>query len=355
MIGGHSHGDPSSHHDHAHPSAGGEHDRRHGLKAAISEVFHPHGHDPADVVDSALEANRRGMRALSISFGALTATALLQVVVILATSSVGLLADTIHNFSDALTAVPLFIAFRLSRRPPTRRYTYGFRRAEDLAGIFIVMMIALSAVTAAYQAVDRLVHPRPIHNLGWLFAIGIVGFMGNELVALYRIRVGRQIGSAALTADGLHARTDGFTSLAVSLGAGGVWLGWEQADPVVGLAISLALFAVLRVAAVQVFHRLMDAVDPSIVDRVEATAARSPHVERVGEVRVRWAGHRLTASVRVVVDEDLTVRQAHAVAEGVRDDLLASVRHLDRVDVHLDPCGHGGPGIAASTIPGGSS
>jgi cation diffusion facilitator family transporter len=354
MRGGeHSHGGSGGHHDHPHPADhGAHHHDRHGLKAAITEVFRPHSHDAADVVDSALEANRRGMRALAISFVALAATAAVQVLVIVATGSVALLADTIHNFSDALTAVPLFIAFRLSRRPPTRRYTYGYRRAEDLAGIFIVMMIALSAVIAAYQAVDRLIHPRPIHNIGWLFAIGMVGFVGNELVALYRIRVGRQIGSAALTADGLHARTDGFTSLAVSLGAGGVWLGWEQADPFVGLAISVALFAVLRVAAVQVFHRLMDAVDPAIVDQVEEVAARSAHVERVESVRVRWAGHRLRASVGVVVDEDLTVRQAHTVEETVRANLLAAVRHLDSVDIHLDPCGHSGLGAPVAAIPG---
>jgi cation diffusion facilitator family transporter len=294
------------------------------------------------------------MRALAISFAALLVTALLQVVVIVATGSVALLADTIHNFSDSLTAVPLFIAFRLSRRPPTRRYTYGYRRAEDLAGVFIVAMIGLSAVVAAYQAIDRLIHPRPIHNIGWLFAIGLVGFAGNELVALYRMRVGRQIGSAALTADGLHARTDGFTSLAVALGAGGVWLGWEQADPYVGLAISFALFAVLRVAALQVFHRLMDAVDPAIVNRVEEIATQSARVQRVESVRVRWAGHRLRASITVVVDEDLTVRDADGVARAVRGELLAAVSHLDTVEVSLAPCNHSRSEIADSTAAAGN-
>jgi cation diffusion facilitator family transporter len=332
---GHGHDDDHGHSGHA---------RTHhsGLRAAIAEIFRPHSHDAADSVDTALEASERGLRAVKISFAALMVTALLQVLVILATGSVALLADTIHNFSDALTAVPLFVAFRLSRRPPTRRYTYGYRRAEDLAGVFVIAMIALSAVIAAYQAIDRLIHPRPITNIGWLFLAGVIGFAGNELVALYRIRVGRRIGSAALEADGYHARTDGFTSLAVSLGAVGAWVGFERADPIVGLAISIAIFAVLRTAARQVFHRLMDAVDPDIVDSIEHTAARVEGVQRVGGVHARWVGHRLAASIAVVVDEDLTVREGHDVAEAVRHGLLHRVRHLDDVDVHVDPCGHHG-------------
>jgi cation diffusion facilitator family transporter len=328
--------DGSRDHDavaHVHPS---------GVRAAIAEIFRPHSHDAADRVDTALEASERGLRAVKISFAALMMTALVQVVVIWATGSVALLADTIHNFSDALTAVPLFIAFRLSRRPPTRRYTYGYQRAEDLAGVFVIAMIALSAVVAAYEAIDRLINPRPITNIGWLFLAGLVGFAGNELVALYRIRVGRRIGSAALEADGYHARTDGFTSLAVSLGAAGAWLGFERADAIVGLAISIAIVAVLRGAARQVFYRLMDAVDPEVVESLVHTASHVDGVQRVGLVQARWVGHRLSATIAVVVDEDLSVREGHDVAEAVRHDLLHSVRHLDDVHVHVDPCGHHG-------------
>src|SRR5204863_4914004 len=139
-----------------------------------------------------------------------------------------------------------------------------------LAGIFVIAMIAVSALVAGYEGIDRLIHPRPLSNLGWLFAAGLIGFAGNELVALYRIRIGRRIGSAALEADGHHARTDGFTSLAVALGAVGGWLGFERADPIVGLAISVAIFAVLLGAARQIFYRLMDAVDPDLVDAARA-------------------------------------------------------------------------------------
>jgi cation diffusion facilitator family transporter len=337
MSRGHDHGDAGHDHDHDHGDTGHDHGQPPGLRGALMEMFRPHSHDAADSMDTALEANQRGIRAVKISFAALVVTSVLQVVVLLATGSVALLADTIHNFSDALTAVPLFIAFRLSRRPATRHYTYGYRRAEDLAGIFVIAMITLSAVIAGYEAIDRLLNPRPLNNIGWLFAAGLIGFAGNELVAGYRLRVGRQIGSAALEADGHHARTDGFTSLAVVLGAVGVWLGFERADPIVGLTISVAIFAVLRGAARQIFHRLMDAVDPKIVDEIQHTASHVDGVRRVGSVQARWLGHRLASSVTIVVDEDLSVRQGHDVAEAVHHELLHTIRHLDDVDVHVDP------------------
>jgi cation diffusion facilitator family transporter len=265
------------------------------------------------------------------------ATAFVQMLVVVATGSVALLADTIHNLSDALTAVPLFIAFRLSRREPNRRYTYGYRRAEDLAGIFVIAMIALSAVIAAWQAIDRLVQPRPIDHLGALLIAGVAGFVGNELVALYRIREGNAIGSAALVADGYHARTDGFTSFAVALGAGGVWAGFERADPIVGLVISVAIFAVLRGAARQIYYRLMDAVDPAIVDQLATVTATVDGVREAGEPRARWLGHRLVAEVDITVAADLPVRRGHTIAEAVRHELLHHVAHLDDVHVHVNP------------------
>ena len=333
------HGHARDHdHDHEHDH---DHDHPGGLRGALREIFRPHSHDSADSIDSALEADQRGIKAVKISFAGLFATSLIQVVIVVLTGSVALLADTIHNFSDALTAVPLFLAFRLSRRPPNRRYTYGYRRAEDLAGVFVLVMIALSSVIAAYEAVDRLINPRPLTGVGVLFIAGLVGFVGNELVALYRIREGKAIGSAALVADGYHARTDGFTSLAVVLGAIGVWAGFEQADPIVGLGISVAIFAVLRGAARQVYYRLMDAVEPALVDKVESVAATTPGVLGIGPVQVRWLGHRLAADVAVRVDGALSVKEGHGIAEHVRAHLLEGVAHLDDVNVHVDPdAGH---------------
>ena len=224
----------------------------------MAHTLIPHSHDAADSVDSALESSASGIRAVKVSLVALGVTALAQAAIVFVSGSVALAADTIHNFSDAMTAVPLWIAFALSTRAATRRYTYGFGRAEDLAGLFVVAMIALSAVVAGYEAVMRLIHPVQIEHVGWVAAAGVVGFIGNELVALYRIRVGRRIGSAALIADGLHARTDGFTSLAVLLSAGGVALGFPLADPIVGVLITVAILAVLCTAARDVFRRLID-------------------------------------------------------------------------------------------------
>jgi cation diffusion facilitator family transporter len=149
--------------------------------------------------------------------------------------------------------------------------------------------------------------------------------------------VGRAIGSAALVADGLHARTDGFTSLAVLLGAGGAALGWQAADPVVGLAITAAIALVLRDAAREVFRRMMDAVDPALVDRAERALRRVPGVHAVGELRLRWIGHRLRAEVAVVVDGEATLRQAHAVAVDAEHALLHAVPRLTAALVHADP------------------
>ena len=335
----HGHGDHDHDHDgHEHRDEhGDEHSYPRGVRGALRAIFRPHSHNAADSIDTALEASERGIRAVKISFAGLLVTSIVQIVIVVATGSVALLADTIHNISDALTAVPLFLAFRLSRRPANRRYTYGYGRAEDLAGIFVVLMIALSSVVTAWQAIDRLLHPRPVHYLGALLVAGVIGFIGNELVALYRIREGNAIGSAALVADGYHARTDGFTSLAVALGAIGLWAGFQRADPIVGLGISIAIFAVLRGAARQIYHRLMDAVDPAIVDRIDTVAASTPGVRSVGEPHVRWLGHRLVADLAIIVAGDLAVRDGHATAEQVRHRLLHEVTHLDDVNVHVDP------------------
>lgn len=322
--------------DHGHDQ-GHDHGQPGRLRRIVSDLLRPHSHDSADSVDSALESSTRGIRAVQISFIALMITAAAQVAIVAVTGSVALLADTIHNFSDALTAIPLLIAFRLSRRAPTRRYTYGYGRAEDLAGIFVVLMIAASAAVAAYEAFDRLVHPRPLEGLWLLFAAGLIGFAGNELVALYRVREGRAIGSAALVADGYHARTDGLTSLAVAAGAVGVAAGFERADAVVGLAISVAILGVLWGATRQIYARLMDAVDPDLVAAVEEHAGGVAEVAGVSGVHVRWIGHRLTAELTIDTDPRLTVASSHRVADDTTTRLRAAIPHLDTVHIHVHP------------------
>jgi len=282
------------------------------------------------------------MRALWISLLILGATAALQAVIAVWSGSVALLGDTLHNVADALTAVPLGIAFLIGRRAPNRRYTYGYGRAEDLAGIVIVLTIAGSAVFGGYEAIRRLLDPERVEHLGWVAAAAVIGFAGNELVARYRIVVGRRIGSAALVADGLHARTDGFTSLAVLLGAGGVALGWQWADPVVGLAITVAIAAVLKNAAREVYRRLMDAVDPQLIDRAETTLRTIPGVRDVTAVRMRWIGHSLHAEANLVVDDHLTLLQAHEVAADAEHQLAHAIPRLTGATLHTDPACHAG-------------
>jgi cation diffusion facilitator family transporter len=310
-----------------------------GLRHRLSHLLTPHSHDTGDKVDEALAASRDGLRALWVSFLLLMLTAVAQAVVVALTGSVALLSDTLHNLADALTAVPIAIAFLVGRRAATRRYTYGFGRAEDLAGLVVVGFIAASAVSAGWAAIQRLREPEPVEALGAVAAAGVVGFLGNELVARYRIAVGRRIGSAALVADGLHARTDGFTSLAVVVSAAGVAAGWEQADPVVGLLITVAILYVLRDAAREVWRRLMDAVDPDLVDMGEQTLADTPGVHEVRRLRLRWVGHDLVGEAVVTVDDTLTLRQAHDIAEQAEHRLVHALPRMQRVTIHVDPAG----------------
>lgn len=325
----HGHGHPHPHpHDHSRGPAGWPHRLRH--------AFAPHSHEPADKVDAAMEGSAEGMRTLWLSLAVLGATAAAQAAVAALSGSVALLGDTLHNAADALTAVPLGIAFVLGRRAANRRYTYGYGRAEDVAGIAIVLTVAASSALAAAVAVDRLVHPRDITHLWAVACAAAIGFAGNEWVARLRIRTGRRIGSAALVADGLHARTDGFTSLAVLLGAGGAALGWRAADPVVGLLITAAILLVLVDAARQVGRRLMDSVDPELVVAAEAALRGVDGVLDIGPVRMRWIGHTLRAEADIVVDPDQNVVRAHALAVEAELALRQAVPRLTAATVHID-------------------
>lgn len=341
MTGQHGHPHPHDHdhdRDHDHDQDHGHedgHDHGHehpsGLRGVLHSVFVPHSHDAADSIDDAMEANSAGIRALKISLVILLATTVLQAIVVAFSGSVALLADTIHNFSDAMTAVPLWIAFALGRRAASRRYTYGLGRAEDLAGLFIVFVVALSAVLAAWQSIDRIIHPQPLANIGWVVAAGVIGFAGNEAVAVYRIRVGQRIGSAALVADGVHARTDGFTSLAVVLGGVGVLMGFPLADPIVGLLISAAIFVLLIGTVRSVGRRLLDGVEPELVDRVVHALAHVDGITSVDRVRLRWAGHRLQGDAIVAVRSDasnVAVQAEQSVRDHLRnvDDFIVSAR-----------------------------
>lgn len=325
-------------HSHDH-----EHDHEHGHAHAegwLSRWFGSHTHDhQLAALDPALSTDR-GIWALKVSLIGLMLTALFQIVIVVISGSTALLADTIHNFSDALTAVPLWLAFRVTRRPRNARFTYGYGRAEDLAGAFIVVMIFASAVVVLVESVEKIINPQPIANLGWVAAAAIIGFIGNELVALFRIRVGRQINSAALVADGLHSRADGFTSLGVLVGAIGVALGFPQADPIVGIGIGIAIVSIAWNAAREMLYRLMDAADPAISDRIAQTAAAIPGVVGVHDVAVRWTGHRQRAELHIVVDGQMPTADSHQIAEEVRHALFHALPALLDVTAHIDPDEH---------------
>ncbi|MDX8447944.1 cation diffusion facilitator family transporter [Mesorhizobium captivum] len=308
---------------HGHDHGGHGHDH-HG----------PHGHTHG-VIDATIATTDRGIWAIKWSFVILAFTAVLQVAVVAVSGSVALLADTIHNVADATTAVPLWIAFVLARRKPTRTFTYGLGRVEDLAGIVIVLIILVSALVAGYEAIDRLLNPRPVQFLGWLAAAGVVGFLGNEAVAVFRIRVGREINSAALIADGYHARTDGLTSLAVVVGAAGVWLGFPLADPIIGLLITVAIFGIVWQSARSVTTRMLDGVEPGLVDEIHHAAEHVVGIEKVAEAKARWLGHKLHVDVAIAVNDGLLLAAANNIAASLKAELFAHIPALDVATVRF--------------------
>src|SRR5215467_6005709 len=305
---------------------------------------HAHHHDAGTAhrhthgtVDPTMLTTQRGLWAIKWSFVALGATALIQVVIVWMSGSVALLADTIHNVGDAATALPLWMAFMLARRPPSQRFTYGLGRAEDLAGVVIVGLILCSAMVASYESLSRLFNPQPIAYLGAVMGAALLGFLGNEAVARLRIKVGKEIGSAALVADGYHARVDGWTSLAVLVGTGGAWLGYPIVDAIIGLVITVAILRIVWESGATIFTRLLDGVDPTVLADITHAIRHTPEVHEVKQVRVRWVGHWLHAELNIAVSPQLSVAQGHAIATAVRHQLLHHVRHLANAVIHVDP------------------
>jgi len=310
-----------------------------GLESSQKEHPHTHFHG---IVDPEFLSTSRGLHAVKWSFVGLMVTALFQILVVWASGSVALLADTIHNFGDAATGIPLGFAFLLSRKKPNSRFTYGYGRAEDLAGLLIIFLISLSAVFAAYESLSGLLTPQPVEFLGAVAIASVAGFLGNELVARFRVKIGKEIGSAALVADGYHARVDGFTSLAVLFGAVGVWIGYPLADPLIGLLITIAILRIVWDASKSVFSRMLDGVEPEIVDEIRQVISKVERVGDVTEVRVRWLGHRLYAEVNISVDPELSVKEGHEIAVEVRHKMLHGLSYLSNVIVHVDPLGFSG-------------
>ncbi len=336
----HKHGDDDHDHDdddHDHDDHDHDHESQNIISRLLGSVVHSHTHNEEGGIGRYLEESERGIWALKISLLGLAFTAGFQVVIAIISSSAGLLADTVHNFSDALTAIPLWVAFVVGRRAANQRYTYGYGRAEDLAGLFVILMVALSAGIAFYESLRKLIAPEPVQNIGWVIAAAIVGFIGNEAVAWFRIKVGQDIGSAALVADGQHARIDGLTSLAVLFGAFGVMLGFPQADPIVGILIGVAILFILKDTVVVMYRRMMDAVEPELIEKLEKVATGTDGVLKVHSVRGRWVGHKLLAELSIEVDGNLSTSDSHKIGEEVRHRLWHKVPRLADVSVHVDP------------------
>lgn len=301
---------------------------------------HDHTHG---MVDDAILTTDRGIRALRISLLGLLATAAFQAGIAIAGGSAALLADTIHNLADAFTTVPLWIAFALARREATRRFTYGYGRAEDVAGAVIMLFILASAIISGYESYIKLVRGEPLRLLELGMVAGLVGVAGNELVARYKIKTGEEIGSAALVADGQHSRVDGLTSLAAFLGLLGVFLGRRLdvpelalADPIAGFIITGAIIWILVNVGRDIVDRLMDAIDPEIVEEMERIASKVEGVHHVHDVRARWMGHNITMELHICVAGNRTVDEAHALSEEVRHELLHHIPRLSDAIIHVD-------------------
>jgi cation diffusion facilitator family transporter len=303
-------------------------------RTALDHGHHDHTHG---TIDPALLTAARGIWAVKWSLIGLAATAVFQLIIVFFSGSVALLADTIHNVADAGTAIPLWIAFTIARRQPSRRFSHGYGRVEDVAGVVIVVTILFSALVAGYESINRIRDPQPIEHLWAVALAAIIGFAGNEGVAILRIHVGKEINSAALVADGYHARADGLTSLGVLLSALGVWLGYPLADPIVGLVITIVILRIVWDSGKTVFTRLLDGVDPEVTDEIRHALSHTHGVRDVTEIRLRWSGHHLQAELNVGVDRQLSVTDGHAIAVEARHQLLHQLPYLSNVTVHIDP------------------
>ena len=334
----HTHNEHDDHHDHDHDEHGHTHSHdEHDHDEHDGHGKHgKHGHEHGQVnVD--LYGNRAGLRAVQLSTLGMFLVAAIQFAIAGIGGSAGLFADALHNLGDVFTTVALWIAFVLSSRAANQRYTYGYYRSEDLAGIFIVLVIIASAVAGAVESIQKLTSHNVPTQLYLSMAAALVGVIGNEALAQYKIAVGKRINSVPLVADGQHSRIDGLTSLAALIGLVFVRFGLSIADPIAGLVITVVIITVVYSTSRSVLQRLLDAVDPRVVPTILKTASAVPGVEEVTDVRARWVGHTMHIAMNIEVDAELTLAKAHAIAEEVRHRLFHSIQGVSEVVIHTDP------------------
>lgn len=332
MTHTHTHGQDHSHDD--------DHHHNNNILVTIAMALHlpgfTHNHSHTELAaDSAILDNQLAIRTVWIALIALTITTVLQVVIYAASGSVALLADTVHNLGDALNSIPLLVAFYFARRMANRRYTYGFGRLEDIAGIFIVISIGFSAGYILIESFQKLLNPQPLQNLEWLALAAVIGFVGNELVAMMQIRVGRQIGSDAMIADGQHARIDGLTSLAVLIAVLGTVVGLPILDPIVGIVIAFAIVGITWNAIKTVWYRLMDAVDPHLVEHVEAHTREVAGVLDIQTLRLRWVGHRMYGVMTIQIAADTSLERSQQIVHDIQHESGHVIPQMDEMTIQV--------------------
>jgi cation diffusion facilitator family transporter len=266
------------------------------------------------------DERRQANRAIGVSAVGLAVTGLVELLLAVLTGSVGLLGDAIHNLSDVSTSAVVFLGFRLSRRPPTEKYPYGLERAEDLAGVGIAVVIWASAAFAGFESVRKLIEHGHTTNVGLGIAGAVLGIIGNQVVARYKMRVGKRINSATLIADARHSWLDALSSAGALVGLIAVGLGQSWGDPVAGIAVTLFICHVGYEVTADVMRRLADGVDPDVITTAEAVAGSVPGVVHA-HARARWTGRTLRVEIEGWVDPDMTARDADTLGRQVADEL----------------------------------
>jgi cation diffusion facilitator family transporter len=261
---------------------------------------------------------REANRAIAVSAIGLAATGAIELALALVTGSVGLLGDAIHNLSDVSTSAVVFLGFRLSRRPATERYPYGLERAEDLAGVGIAVVIWASAAFAGYESIRKLVEHGHTAHVGAGIAGAVIGIVGNQVVARYKLITGKRIGSATLVADARHSWLDALSSAGALAGLIAVAAGQPWGDPVAGLAVTAFICHVGYEVTRDVVRRLADGIDPDVIYTAEAAAGSVPGVIHA-HARARWTGRTLRVEIEGWVDPGTTARQADDLGRQVAD------------------------------------